>query len=295
MASAARVSVVPLASLVARAAPTTTTTTAVHAPRRAIIVLHGIFGSKQNWTSLTKAMARATATDIYALDLRNHGDSPHHPEMTYEAMARDVAHFVEREDLDRPLVVGHSMGGKVAMQLALEHADKIAGFMSLDMSPLTFDLSRAVFPLYLSAMQLVQKANVEKMSQADKILKEYIPDLSIRQFLLTNLKRKPGESHFSFRIPLSTLRDALPAIGGFPSHSAPYRGPTAMIGAIKADYLHPPMLPEIRTLFPTVQLKMMESGHWIHAERPVEIVQEIASFYETLDGKSQGGWSAVSA
>ncbi|KNE60825.1 hypothetical protein AMAG_18695 [Allomyces macrogynus ATCC 38327] len=208
----ARVSVVPLASLVARAAPTTTTTTAVHAPRRAIIVLHGIFGSKQNWTSLTKAMARATATDIYALDLRNHGDSPHHPEMTYEAMARDVAHFVEREDLDRPLVVGHSMGGKVAMQLALEHADKIAGFMSLDMSPLTFDLSRAVFPLYLSAMQLVQKANVEKMSQADKILKEYIPGSTTREVVIAALKKHgiPIATQDGYQIQLAVMHP-LPA------------------------------------------------------------------------------------
>ncbi|KAI9152681.1 hypothetical protein H9P43_009477 [Blastocladiella emersonii ATCC 22665] len=263
------------------------TTHATPPRRHPLVVLHGLFGSKQNWTSLSKALARATGATVWSLDLRNHGESPHHPAMTYAAMADDVRGFLAAHHLTAPVVVGHSMGGKVAMRLALDSPDAVAGVMSLDMAPRAFNLS-LVFPLYIAAMREVEAAEPAKLADADRLLQRYVPDTGVRQFLLTNLKRT-ADHKLRFRVPLDTLRGALPELGDFvpPAAVTPYVGPVALVGASKADYVHPRMLADIRRdYFPNATLDMMDAGHWLHAERPAEVINHIAAFLDRVKGTS---------
>ncbi|KAI9217521.1 Alpha/Beta hydrolase protein [Blastocladiella britannica] len=259
------------------------------ATRPPLLVLHGLFGSKQNWQSMSKSLARATRSDVWAVDLRNHGESPHLPEMSYPLLAHDIAAFVRLHHLHRPTVIGHSMGGKAAMHLALTAPDLVSGVMSLDMSPNRFNLS-LVFQHYIAAMRLVDDANLERQSDADKMLATYIPDTSVRLFLLTNLKRQQ-DGRFKFRIPLKSLLRSLPELGDFPAldQSPPprYDGRVALVGGRRADYVREDMLPSIRQLFPNATLEMMDAGHWLHAERPKEIVDKVVAFVERVEVEDQ--------
>ncbi|ORZ40699.1 Alpha/Beta hydrolase protein [Catenaria anguillulae PL171] len=277
--------IIPLAHSVVKHATHATAAAASARPsaHRPLVVMHGLFGSKQNWQSLSKALARSAQADVWTVDLRNHGESlPHSRDMTIPDMARDVAAFVKEQGLERPVLIGHSMGGKVAMHTALAHPSLFSGVMSLDMAPVAFKLS-LIFPTYISTMQLVDAAHVTKQTEADAILKKYIPDTGVRMFLMTNLKRQP-DGTLKFRVPLGILAKALPKLGEFPlpAPGATFGGPTMILGATRADYVRPSMLDEVRTMFPQCELEMMEAGHWLHAERPADVMEKIVGFVERV-------------
>ncbi|GAA6021250.1 hypothetical protein JCM8202_001914, partial [Rhodotorula sphaerocarpa] len=186
---------------------------ASHAP---VLVLHGLFGSKQNWRSLAKGMAQRLGRDILTVDLRNHGHSPHRRECSYEDMAVDVKAFIEeQEKLHECILVGHSMGGKVAMAVALVGCDPISKLAVVDISPAVGKISPE-FQAYIHAMQEIQDARVHSRKEADQLLQKTEPDLGIRQFLLTNLDRASPSDPYHFRVPLPFLQNAIDEIGAFP-------------------------------------------------------------------------------
>lgn len=147
----------------------------VHPP---IVILHGLFGSKQNWRSLSRAMTGKTFVDVHALDLRNHGESAQAAQMDYTVMAEDVAGYLKEQGIDRAFLVGHSMGAKVVMSLALhpeaEVARRVQGLVAVDMAPRRAPLSLD-FQKYLRAMQRINEARVHKASQADALLAQDVP------------------------------------------------------------------------------------------------------------------------
>ncbi|GAA5982466.1 hypothetical protein JCM10908_006659 [Rhodotorula pacifica] len=154
-----------------------------------VVVLHGLFGSKQNWRSLAKGMAKRLDRDVITLDLRNHGHSPHRRECSYEDLAADVKAFIEEEEkLSDCVLVGHSMGGKVAMALALGGCDPISKLVVVDISPAVGKISPE-FQAYVTAMNQIQDAKVHSRKEADDLLQATESDLGVRQFLLTNLDR----------------------------------------------------------------------------------------------------------
>ncbi|GAA99665.1 uncharacterized protein L969DRAFT_98858 [Mixia osmundae IAM 14324] len=250
-----------------------------------LVVLHGLFGSKQNWRSLGKSLAKQLERDVYCLDLRNHGESPHDADCSYTAYAGDVTSFLDSQNLSSIFLAGHSMGGKVAMTVALapESQDRIKRLVVIDMSPATGKISPE-FARYIEAMQEIESIGVEDKHQADQILQKYEESLPIRQFLLTNLNRptsRDSRDPLRFRIPVDVLSKSLNAIGEFPFEEgkAVFKEPALFVKGELSKYLNRKSIAVAREYFPEMQLETVTgAGHWVHSEKPSEFMQLMREF-----------------
>ncbi|KAH8598046.1 Alpha/Beta hydrolase protein [Bisporella sp. PMI_857] len=235
-----------------------------------IIVMHGLFGSKRNNRSISKALARDLGRSVYAVDLRNHGESPHNPRHDYMAMADDVAGFIEEHHLTDSTLIGHSMGAKTAMALALRSPGLMRDIVSVDNAPIDAALLSS-FGKYIQGMKKIEEAGVTKQAEADEILKNYEEALPIRQFLLTNLQRKPDEKTQSFRVPLKILGGALDNLGDFPfkdPDAVRFEKPTLFVRGTQSPYVPDEALPIIGKFFPRFELADIDCGHWVISEKP---------------------------
>ncbi|KAJ3161697.1 Alpha/beta hydrolase domain-containing protein 11 [Geranomyces michiganensis] len=259
-----------------------------------LVILHGLFGSKQNWRSLSKALANRLGTDVIPLDLRNHGESFHADTHDYESMAEDVLAFVQKQGFDKINLMGHSMGGKVAMHFALSQQDVVNKLVVVDMAP-TVGRPSSDFEIYLSGMNRVEAARVASKPEADRILAETVDDLPIRQFILTNLRAPPSKSlassssssssspsppYMSFRINLPVLEAALAKLWEFPltNSGVTWAGDALFIAGSKARYITPQKEPSIRGFFPHADVKYLDAGHWVHSEKPEEFMELVTMF-----------------
>ncbi|KAG0378897.1 hypothetical protein BGX24_002452 [Mortierella sp. AD032] len=243
-----------------------------------IVVMHGLFGSKQNWKALSKAMAHRLNTRVLTVDLRNHGESGHSEEHDYTNMANDVVHFLKEQELEKPIIIGHSMGGKVAMNLALKQAP-IDRMVVVDMAPVKVKLSTE-FAKYVGSMKEIQNAYVKKQSEADTIMKKTVADLGVRQFLLTNLKRDATGDGYSFRIPFETLGGSLEKLGQFDFVPGvdKFDGKAMFIRGIRSKYIEEKEMDAIRSFFPQARIESLNTGHWVHAEKPEEFLKLVTEF-----------------
>jgi pimeloyl-ACP methyl ester carboxylesterase len=182
-----------------------------------------------------------------------------------------MAHFLKTHNLQNPTLIGHSMGAKTAMSVALQWPDRVANLIPVDNAPVDAAL-KTDFATYVQGMQAVAKAGgVRKLSEADEILKPCAKDLAVRQFLLQNLHRPDPKGPYTWRIPLSYLTPALNAMGDFPFRdpdSARFEKPTLMIRGTKSHYVPDETLPIIGRFFPRFELRDVESGHWVVSENP---------------------------
>ncbi|KAF9578396.1 hypothetical protein BGW38_005812 [Lunasporangiospora selenospora] len=245
---------------------------------RPIVIMHGLFGSKQNWKALSKAMATRLNTRVFTLDLRNHGESDHSPVHDYANMANDVAQFMKQQSLESPMVIGHSMGGKVAMNLALQHVP-LDRLVVVDMAPVKVALS-SEFAKYVAVMKEIQHAHVTKQSEADQMMQKVVPDMGVRQFLLTNLKRDPSGQGYSFRVPIGTLGDSLGKLGEFdfvPGQDQ-FDGKALFIKGDRSGYVREKELDLIKSFFPNARVEGLDTGHWVHAEKPDEFLRLVTAF-----------------
>ncbi|KAK4945122.1 hypothetical protein LTR10_015548 [Elasticomyces elasticus] len=241
-----------------------------------IILMHGLFGSQRN-----------NRTMIYTLDLRNHGESPHSQVHDYTSMAQDVEHFLSAQSIAKPTLIGHSMGAKVAMTMALRSPSKYSALIPVDNAPVDAAL-KSDFGTYVKAMREIEEHRppVPKQSEADKILAKYENDTSIRQFLLTNLvkttpggaehqhkqgeHRHPQKTELRWRIPLHTLAKSLPAMADFPfkdPDEARFEGPTLIVRGTKSHYVADDTLPLIGRFFPQFEVLDCDCGHWVMSEK----------------------------
>ncbi|MCJ1234505.1 hypothetical protein MMC14_002466 [Varicellaria rhodocarpa] len=250
-----------------------------------LIILHGLFGNKQNNRSTSKVLARALQRHVYAIDLRNHGDSPHDPKHDYTAMADDMDEFITHHRLRNPAVIGHSMGAKVAMTLALRSPKRISAMISVDNAPVDAML-KSDFGKYVQGMRMIEDANVTKQVEADAILKTVEKALPIRQFLLTNLIRRAGSNPLRFRIPLHTLSAALDKLGDFPfkdPEEAHFDGPALFVRGTRSHYVADETLPLIGRFFPRFELRDIDSGHWVISEQPELFNHAVIEFLSRQD------------
>ncbi|RMG34334.1 MAG: alpha/beta fold hydrolase [Gammaproteobacteria bacterium] len=238
----------------------------------AIVLLHGLFGSSANWGSIARELSGRYR--VIVPDLRNHGQSPHVEDMGYPAMAGDVVALCERLALDRPVIVGHSMGGKVAMCLALAQADGVRGLGVVDIAPVAYEHD---FSIVLDAFEAVDLQTLQRREQADQQMAAHLPDPRVRAFLLQNLVRDADGWHW--RLNLAALRANMSQITGFDcSGTGPYNGPTRFIHGNDSDYLLPDHHPRIRRLFPAAGFcPVADAGHWVYAEQR-------AGFMHCLEG-----------
>ncbi|KAI1214961.1 alpha/beta-hydrolase [Annulohypoxylon truncatum] len=250
-----------------------------------IIFMHGLFGSKKNNRSVSRVLARDLGRHVYTVDLRNHGDSPHAPEHTYPAMAADVSHFIRARNLQSPTLIGHSMGAKTAMTLALSSPSLVADLVSVDNAPVDAVLS-GTFARYVEGMRRIEAAGVRAQSAADAILKEYEADPAIRGFLLANLYRpthasSPERPHHRFRVPLDILGRSLGHLGDFPFKdpgAARFEGPALFVRGTKSTYVPDEVVPLIGQFFPRFRMVDVDAGHWLISEKPDDFLQAVIEF-----------------
>jgi len=239
-----------------------------------LVFLHGLFGSAANWGAVARRF-EATHRVILA-DLRNHGRSPHADAMGYPEMTADLLDLFDRLKLNPAVVVGHSMGGKVAMWLALQAGERVAGLVTVDIAPVRY-ANR--FEPILSALAAVDTETLADRGAADAVLARSLADPALRGFLLQNLVHRGG--HWHWRIDLAAIRGAMERLLEFPAvpSGRQYLGPVQFIYGGESDYVTPAAERAIHQLFPFARLRVVAgAGHWVYAERPAELAHALEAF-----------------
>ena len=238
---------------------------------RPVVLLHGLFGSASNWGRIQRSLAETRT--VLAIDLRNHGSSPHDPAMTYAAMAADVADTLAEQGIDAAGVLGHSMGGKVAMQLALTRPALVSRLLIADVAPVRYDPH---FRVIAAAMRAIPLDPGLSRAQAAAALEASTPDPSVRGFLLQNLRFGDPPA---WRIGLDQIAAALPDIEDWPG-GGQYDGPTMVLRGERSDYIRPEHRPLFRALFPAARfVTLRDAGHWLHADAPDAFLATVSSFF----------------
>ncbi|KAJ5083804.1 Alpha/Beta hydrolase protein [Penicillium angulare] len=245
-----------------------------------ILFLHGFLGSKRENRHVSRLLAKDLTRDVYTLDLRNHGDSDHHPLHNYTEMALDVKSFIQTHQLQRPTVIGHSMGAKTAMTLALGSPDLVSDIVAVDNGPIELPLSPD-FKKYLEAMAKIQSADVSTHLEADRKLSESVSDASIRPWLLSNFVKEKDSSSLKLRLSVDILKNALGPLGEFPykSGSATFSKPVLFLRGLQSHYIPESAFPLMSNLFPRSKTVNIDCGHWIVQQKPEEFRQGDYSHY----------------
>jgi esterase len=241
---------------------------------RPVIILHGLFGLSDNWVSIGKRIATQFA--VYIPDLRNHGQSAHSPSMNYQAMADDLLEFIEDQKLENVILIGHSMGGKVAMNFALDHPNLLNQLVVIDISPRRYP-ARSVHSDIINAMLSVNLQQVTSRSQVEALLQNAIPDINIRLFILKNLYyRAPHKP--AWRPNLEAIQNNLELIFDEIQGGRTFTKPSLFIRGGLSDYITPADESVIREMFPLAQIKTIPSAtHWVHADAPMELCRLLSA------------------
>ena len=236
-----------------------------------LFILHGLFGSSKNWQSLASVFSKHFK--VFTLDLRNHGQSFHHQEMNYGVMVGDVYRLMVHLGIDSCSLIGHSMGGKTAMLLALEHPQIVSQLVVADIAPVAY--SHAYQHLIEPILRL-RLDQLDSRSSADKALQGDIPDTLLRNFLLQNLERKAGQ--WRWKVNWSAITRQMNHLTDFPNLPPEWRitTPTRFIRGENSEYIGSAEAATIAVHFDDATISTIENaGHWLQAEQP-EIFSQIA-------------------
>lgn len=237
-----------------------------------LLILHGLFGTWENLGSTIKQLA--THYDVVAPDMLNHGRSPHVDDFDYTLMAQAVLNLADQLNIDQFNLLGHSMGGKIAMELAINYSERINKLIVVDIAPVQYPHHHADVIKGLKSLSL---KTLKNRTEADKQLAEFVHSPAIRAFLLKNLYRD-NEGHFAWRMHLSALDNNYHQIADAVSEGN-YSGPTLFIKGSDSEYLLPEYQQAVTQRFNQVQLKVIEgTGHWPHAEKPVVFTKIVERF-----------------
>ncbi|MCR5887749.1 alpha/beta fold hydrolase [Hymenobacter sp. J193] len=243
---------------------------------RPLVILHGLFGTLDNWQTLARRWAEQFR--VIVVDLRNHGRSPHAPEHSYSLMSQDVLALFDQLSLPADTtLMGHSMGGKVAMRFALDYPERLGRLIVVDIAPRLSDMRHQ--DDILAGLNAVDLSAIQSRQQADDALALHIPQPGVRQFLLKNLYRREDNS-FAWRQNLQALTAQMAAIGEEITDPDPFLKPALFIRGGKSDYISTEdKLYAIPALFPNSQVEtVVDAGHWVHAEKPEEVFALVQAF-----------------
>lgn len=239
-----------------------------------VVFLHGLFGQGRNWTTIANGVADLATSTL--LDLPNHGDSPWTADFTLDSQAGIVADWLRARFGHPVALVGHSLGGKLAMRLALAHPELVARLVVVDISPAPNPAASEFAPL-VAALRGLDLDRLGSRREADALLTGRIPDAAVRGFLLQSLRHGPDGWRFACNLRL--LGDSLAAIGGWPPIEGRYPGPVIWVAGGRSPYVRPEHREPMRTLFPgTVTVTLKAAGHWVHSEQPDAFVAVLRRF-----------------
>ena len=238
------------------------------------VILHGFLGMLDNWKTLSTEFA-AAGFQVHALDLRNHGKSFHSNDFNYEVMVEDVKHYCEFHQLDQVLLLGHSMGGKVAMQFACLYPEKVEKLIVADIGPKYYPQHHQTILEGLSAIDFSKKPSRQ---EADETLANFIKDVSTRQFLLKSLYWET-QGQLAFRFNLKVFVEKIEEVGKALSPELHYDEPTLFLRGDKSNYILDSDWDAIQLQFPNAQLETISNaGHWLHAENPQQFYSNVIRF-----------------
>ena len=244
-----------------------------------LIILHGLFGSKRNWAGIAKALS--SHYHVFCLDLRNHGESPWADAMDYATMAADVHDFIKRHALAGATVIGHSMGGKTAMALSLQHGETLNALVVVDIAPVAHN--GADVRGYLEELLEVPLAAFRDRAEVEEHLSESITDVGVRSFLMQNLVR--SNERLLWRVNLAVIADEMDNITGFMNtgHGRSYGGPTLFVAGGNSNYVQPRDHAVVGALFPKARIEIIAgAGHWLHAEKPGPFLDLLKNFLDEV-------------
>lgn len=248
----------------------------VHGEGFPLVILHGLFGNLDNWSTIARQWA--DHFKVILVDLRNHGRSPHANEMTYPLMAQDLAAFLEEQGIDRCHLLGHSMGGKVAMQCALDYPTLVEKLIVVDMAPRRYGRGHDdVF----AALKALDPKDIEDRRHADELMAPHMADEGVRMFLLKNLARDSKDG-FRWRMNLEVLdQEYENLIAPVGTAGQTFPGQALFIRGGNSGYVEDDDMDVIEHHFPQVKLiTIADAGHWVHAEQPEELYASVKTFLD---------------
>ncbi len=240
-----------------------------------LIILHGLFGMSDNWLTIASRIARKYT--VYLLDQRNHGQSPHSPEVSYRILAEDLEDFIREHDLGVVRLIGHSMGGKAAMCHALHYPERVEQMVIVDIAPKSY--YHPFFERVLDFMQALDLGQFMTRAAIEEAFVENIPNPAVRLFILKNLQRT--EEGFRWRINVQSLRDNLGEIFSAISSGRRFEKPTLFVRGGRSDYILDEDEPAIRALFPAAELiTIPEGSHWLHVDAEEALCRHLREYLQ---------------
>lgn len=259
--------------------PDTVSLHSVHTPsdaRPTLVLLHGLLGSSRNWSAAAKALA--AHAQVFALDLRNHGKSGHAASMTFSEMAADVVAWADGQGLDQFFLLGHSLGGKTAMRLAVDFPERVEGLIIADIAPRSYIAHHRI---EMSAMLATPLDTLSSRKEAEQYLEQHgVRDWAMRQFLLTNLVRDSDTGAFRWQVNLTAIDQAMHHLTSNPLDAAEhYADPALFLRGGQADFVDEADFPQIRTYFPSAEIKTYpDAGHNLHVDARDALVADVGAF-----------------
>ncbi len=239
---------------------------------RPLVILHGLFGSSDNWLSIAKTLSEHYK--VYLVDQRNHGQSPHDSEFNYAVLAEDLNTFLKDNNIENPLIIGHSMGGKAAMEFAVRYPQKWEKLIVVDIAPKAYKVHHDQILDGLNALNL---ATLTSRNEADEQLSKWVPEMGVRQFLLKNLAR--DNSGFVWKINLPIITQNIEIIGHGLSKRLEVEKPVLFIRGENSHYIKDEDFELIAQYFPSAKISTIaNAGHWVHAEQPDEFISVVQNF-----------------
>ncbi|MGD0432797.1 MAG: alpha/beta fold hydrolase [Acetobacteraceae bacterium] len=242
-----------------------------------VVVLHGLFGSARNFGTVQRALAPLFR--VIAMDARNHGASPHADGMRYATLAADVLETLGSLKVERAAVIGHSMGGKTAMTIAVMAPERVGRLLVADIAPVAYQHAN---DSVADAMRAIPLHAGLTRAEADAALVDAVPDAAVRTFLIQNLQLGPQPR---WRIGLDEIASAIPDLEGWETPAGTYSGPTLFVSGAQSNYVLPEHRPTIRALFPTARfVSVKHAGHWLHADNPAGFLSVVEAFLHDWKG-----------
>ncbi|MEZ0288674.1 MAG: alpha/beta fold hydrolase [Methylophilus sp.] len=234
-----------------------------------LVLIHGLFGSADNWGNIAKHFAQNF--QVISIDLRNHGRSPHSKLQTYADMADDMLELCDTLGLEQIYLLGHSLGGKVAMQFATQYPERVNKLIVVDMAMRAYADEHTHL---MDAMLAVDLSQMASRSEVDKALKTPVSNLMVRQFLLTNLVKVDGQLQWRINLP-ALQANYVYFQAALPAH---FEKPSLFIRGERSDYVQEKDVADIQGHFPRAEFVCLQTGHWVHAEQPQQFIEAVAHF-----------------